>query len=587
MLLKNIVKTFVIAFAVVMFVSCTSSKKTGKTLNLGDKEKREALKAEKREMEFTHYFIEGNKNKTLGYFPEAKAAFAKCLEIKPNSAAVNYEIANVYLYQNKFVEALDYSKKAAEINEGNIWYQLLYANLLLKNGERKRGLKIYNNLVDDYPKDKKLMLDLAGYYSIKEEDYKKAIKILDRVEKRFGVSEELFIQKEAIYSKKGQQDKIIMELEKLIVTYPNNINYIGIYAEYLMSVGRQEEAYEAYQNIFAIDPDNGLAHISIGKYYLNIGNSSKAMQEFTKGIKSDRIDILPKVDLVISLSKYFQKQISNDAIYSLVELICEVHPNETGGHALKAEYLIKKKRYSEAREEVKIILKNDKKNYLVWQQLLQIDTELNDYIFLYQDSKQAIEYFPNYSNFFLYNGFACDYLKKYTEGIDMLEMGLDMTIGQPQLKLRFLSSLAELYYQNKNYKKSFKAFDQALEIAPNNEGITNNYSYYLALRNEDLDKAVRMSKKNVEQFPNNYTYLDTYAWVLYKSKSYSDALVYIKKAINNGGDKSAIIVEHYGDILYNLNKIHEAKTQWEKAQKLGNGTKYLEQKIKKGELIEE
>ncbi len=270
-----------------------------------------------------------------------------------------------------------------------------------------------------------------------------------------------------------------------------------------------------------------------------------------------------------------------------MDLICEVHPNETGGHALKTEYLIKKKRYSEAREEVKIILKNDKKNYLIWEQLLQIDIEINDYTFLYQDSKQAVEYFPNYPNFFLYNGFACEKLKKYTEGIDMFEMGLDMTIGQPQLKFQFLSSIAELYYQNKNYKKSFKAFDQALVIAPNNEGILNNYSYYLALRGQDLDKAIKMSKKNVDMNPDNYTYLDTYAWVLYKSKLYNDALVYIKKAINNGGDKSAIIVEHYGDILYKLTKIHEAKNQWNKAEKLGKGSKPLEQKIKKGELIEE
>ncbi len=572
-------KILTIVLSLIILASCGSIKSTSKVKAVDNDI------AEKQEMEFSFYFIDGNKYKTLGYFPEAKTAFSKCLEIKPNSAAVNYELANIELYQENYLDALSYAKKSAKVDEDNIWYQLLYANLLIKTGERKKGYKLYNRLIDDYPKDKQLMLDLVGYYSADKKNYSKAIDLLNRIESRFGVSEELFIQKEAIYSKLGQQEKIVEELEKLIEAYPDNINYLGIYAEYLLNIGEKEKAFNTYQKLFKLDPDNALAHISVGKYYLNIGDKQKAMSEFVEGISNSQLDIKPKVDLIISLSKYYKKYLSDEEIYSLVNLICETHPDEPNGHALKVDYLINRKRYAEARNELLIILKTDKENYLVWKQLLIADAELIDYTAMYDDSKNAIDYFPNYPNFFLYNGFACEKLKKYNEGIEILEAGLDIIIDQPKLKIQFLSSLAEMYYKTKEYQKAFKSFDKVLELDPDNISVLNNYSYYLSLRNEKLEKAVEMAKKAVS-IEENDTYLDTYAWALYKNEKFKEALVIIEKAIAKGGDKSAVIVEHYGDILYRNNKKEDAMIQWENALKLGADTDKLKEKVKSGNLVD-
>ena len=63
----------------------------------------------------------------------------------------------------------------------------------------------------------------------------------------------------------------------------------------------------------------------------------------------------------------------------------------------------------------------------------------------------------------------------------------------------------------------------------------NNYAYYLSLVGRDLDKAERMSGKVIERFPNNSTYLDTYAWILFKKGNYTLAKFYMETAIKNGG----------------------------------------------------
>ena len=78
----------------------------------------------------------------------------------------------------------------------------------------------------------------------------------------------------------------------------------------------------------------------------------------------------------------------------------------------------------------------------------------------------------------------------------------------------------------------------------------NNYAYYLSLLNLKLELAEKMSGTVIQNNPDNATYLDTYAWVLFKKKDYRLAKFYIESAINNDKESSAVLIEHYGDILY-------------------------------------
>ena len=93
----------------------------------------------------------------------------------------------------------------------------------------------------------------------------------------------------------------------------------------------------------------------------------------------------------------------------------------------------------------------------------------------------------------------------------------------------------------------------------------NNYSYYLSLRNEHLDKAEKMISTALSADPNNSTFLDTYAWVLFKSKNYSLAKFYMRSAIENEKNPSGVLYEHYGDILFMNGEKEEAVKMWQKA----------------------
>jgi tetratricopeptide (TPR) repeat protein len=180
---------------------------------------------------------------------------------------------------------------------------------------------------------------------------------------------------------------------------------------------------------------------------------------------------------------------------------------------------------------------------------------------------QALELFPNQSSLYIFQGTAYHALQKSDEAIYALEQGLLFAGNQQHLRFEALCRLGEAHHQAKNYAKSDSYYEQALIIKPEDLSLLNNYAYYLTLRKENLEKAKRMASKLIEKEPNNLTYLDTYGWVLYTLGDYSTAKQYLEKAATHSSN--AVIIEHYGDLLFQLGAIDQAIIQWKKAKSLG------------------
>jgi predicted Zn-dependent protease len=115
--------------------------------------------------------------------------------------------------------------------------------------------------------------------------------------------------------------------------------------------------------------------------------------------------------------------------------------------------------------------------------------------------------------------------------------------------------------------------------------VLNNYSYYLSIRKENLDKAEKMSALLVKNNPDNPTFLDTHAWVLYERQKYREAKKFIERAISTG-KANATHFEHYGDILYQLGDVDGAVKQWEKARGMNAKSEILNKKIANRKIYE-
>ncbi|HNZ71822.1 MAG TPA: tetratricopeptide repeat protein, partial [Prolixibacteraceae bacterium] len=256
-------------------------------------------------------------------------------------------------------------------------------------------------------------------------------------------------------------------------------------------------------------------------------------------------------------------------------------------YSIKTDILIQQEKYKEAREYLKKSLEIDPNRYSLWEQLVFIDNQLLDWPEMTSDSKKAIELFPTQPLLYMLNSIALIQLKQYKEALSSLETGQNYVVDNKKIEAQYEIYRAEAHYNLNNYAEAFTAFDKVLALEPDNYMAMNNYAYYLSVRGEQLEKAESMSSKVVVANPDNSTYLDTHAWVLFKRKEYRLAKHYMEIALNNGGDVSDVIVEHYGDILFMLNDIEGAVAQWKKSKELGNPSEILQQKIDSKSYIEE
>ncbi len=98
----------------------------------------------------------------------------------------------------------------------------------------------------------------------------------------------------------------------------------------------------------------------------------------------------------------------------------------------------------------------------------------------------------------------------------------------------------------------------------------NNYAYFLSLRGERLDRAEELARKAVGSAPDDPTFLDTYAWVLFVKGQYTQARIYIDQTLRHAGDEpDANLLEHAGDIYFKCGEREAALGFWRRALKAG------------------
>jgi tetratricopeptide (TPR) repeat protein len=321
-------------------------------------------------------------------------------------------------------------------------------------------------------------------------------------------------------------------------------------------------------------------HMAMGEYYKRKKNHETALDEFMLGFADSDINIDRKIQVLLEYYNITQRDKRLLAkVIELGNVACLAHAEDPKSWAVLGDFYARESQKEDALKMYKQSIAVGGNKLLIWNQVLFLNLELKDYHQLVIDSEAAIEIFPNEPFMYLMNGFGHYELKQYQKAIDIMVEGSDYVIDNKPLKAQFFSTIGECYYRLGDYPNSDKYFDKCLAEDPNNVLVLNNYAYYLSLRNEKLDQAAEMSSKSNRLHPNNGTYQDTYAWVLFKQGKYEDALVWIEKAIANGAGGSAVVVEHYGDILYQLGRKEDAHTQWKKAKELGEGSDKLNEKV--------
>ena len=539
---------------------------------------------EKQSLRLTNLFFEASKEKLLGNFNKARTIFGLCLQIDPNNDAVLYELSQIERQIGEFELAEAKLKKAISIQPNNIWYKRALLDIYESTSKFEEASELYYDLEKETPYDIELYYNHA-YSLIKMSKLKEAIKVYNKVEEAMGISEEISIQKQRIYLNLGELDNAVIEIEKLIESDPTNPKHYQLLAEMYAANGKTEEAKKAYEKLLEISPESGEGHLALADFYLMTGDFKKAQIERIAAFKSQDIDIDKKVK---TLLKYYPARDTTTVKhgYQLCEALIETHPKEAKAYTIYGDFLYRDDSLKLAQSMYRKAVSYEQSKFPVWNQLLVIDNQLEEYKAMQDDADKAMEFFPNQPLLYLFKGLASIRLKEYEKAATIFESGKDLVIDNDELLSEFYSNIGESYYQAKNYKKSDESFEKAIALVPNNALVLNNYSYYLSLRKDSLEKAEKYSALSNKISPNNASFLDTYGWIMYQQGKFAEAKEWLQKAVEAEGGENAVIIEHLGDAVWQLGKKKEAVKLWEKAKQKGEGSEMLDKKIADKQLYE-
>lgn len=527
---------------------------------------------------FTVKFMDANRAKILGNTNEAIKLFREALEIDPTSAATLYELARMYANESNFTTALNYAEEAYRIKPENIWFAEFTAKLYSQVGKMDESIAIFREIIKAHPSEYDYYYSLGSLLSAQGK-YDEALKIYADLEEKIGTSEDLALQRQMIYIDKGDYNAALLEIDKVIEIHPEEMRLYGMKAEIYEQMGREEDAKTLYEEMLSIEPDNGLVLLSLHDIAKKNGEAEKARDYLLRACASPELSIDVKVNILLNFlnSPYFKKD--EDYVISLADAIELAHPDEAKTYAVYGDIYYNLDELDSARVKFRNAVSIDPNRPPIWQQILTIDSQLNDFEALLTESEEALEYFPLQPIFYLFNGIAHLQIKQADEAVEALNTGKNLVVENNKLLAQFYASLGDAYHEQKNHIKSDESYDMALKNDPKNVIVLNNYAYYLSLRKVNLEKAEGMSKKANDLSPNVPSFQDTYGWVLYTRENYQNALFWIEESLKNGGDTDPTVLEHHGDVLLKLNRTQEALESWEKALEAGGEPEDLNPKI--------
>ena len=570
--LRHIILLFVICFFVASSPNLYGQKSKGKS--------QEDTKL--REAEF--YFTEGEKYYILEDYAKAMVLFQKALEITPKNATIHYKIAQIFAQGSELEKALGHIQEALKLKQDNKYFYALAADIYTQLGDLDHAAEMYQYMVVNLSNTDQYLFELAAIY-LHQGKYNEALDAYSKIEKAYGISEEVISQMQKIHLQNNALDRALQEGQRLIDAYPDEESFVLKQVEILIANDKDAEAMKFLEVFTTAHPDATQSLLVLSELQRKGGDMNGAIGNIEAAFANPDLSVSNKIQLLAEYRMELSQEDLNKFGLKLAKTLAETHADVADAHTIYADLLLSAGNNEGAKDQYIKSLKIDDSNFSVWQNVLQLLTELNkpDSVILLSD--KALELFPNQGTLYYFNGIAHLQKRKYEDAIGALEHGKRLSSANLSLVHAFNSMLGDAYNNVKEYEKSARAYDAALDYDPNNYAVLNNYSYFLALRKADLEKAERMSSKTVKDNPDNPTFLDTYAWVLYMRGKFKEAKKVIEKAIATE-NVSAIHYEHYGDILYQLGSIDEAVKQWQIAKGMNPKSELIDKKIADRKLYE-
>ena len=539
---------------------------------------------------YDYFFLEAMRMKEKKEYDAAFGLLQHCLDINPSASSALYEVSQYYMFLRQVPQGQAALEKAVAYAPDNYWYSQGLVNLYQQQNELDKAVVLLEKMVTRFPAKQDPLFSLLDIYG-RQEKYNEVISTLNRLEKRLGKNEQLSMEKFRIYLQMKDDKKAFQEIESLVQEYPMDMRYQVILGDVYLQNGKKEEAYEAYQKVLAVEPDNPMALFSMASYYEQTGQKELYQQQLDTLLLNKKVTPDTKINVMRQIIVENEQSSAKDStqVIALFDRMMKQEQDDPQVPMLYAQYLLSKNMEQESVPVLEQVVDLDPTNKAARLMLVDVARKKEDYKQIIKVCEPGIEATPDALPLYYYLAIAYHQAEQTDSVLSICNRALEHITPDTRKEVisDFYSIMGDIYHTKKQMSEAYAAYDSALVYNPSNIGALNNYAYYLSVERRDLDKAEEMSYKTVKAEPNNSTYLDTYAWILFEKGNYAEARIYIDNAMKSDGEKSDVIVEHCGDIYFMTGDVEGALKYWKQALEMGSESKTLKQKIEKKKYIAE
>ena len=507
-------------------------------------------------------------------------------------------------------EAVDLARRAWELDTANLWYERNYSQSLLLAARYPEALERYRKLVVRDPNDPDNFRLLAALYDQQRNPYM-ALATLDSAELRFGRIPYLSAMKRRLLVATNQIDKAIEDARIAVAETPYDTENRILLATLYGVAKRDSLALAEYDSIFAIDSANVAALMALSDFYNDRRDFRSMLTVNQRLFNNDEMPVEEKIkrfELFTADSRFYREYYPQ--VHLLASTLAIRYPKDRRVTELYANHLIRSGELEQALALYKLHLDDNPPQEEYYRWVIDIESYLQRPDSVDRYVGEALQRFPKQADFHIAKGNIYSYAGQYDEAARRYRESLRYA-DTDSLRGAIWGLIGDTYHQlaeqtmtaakadgnidaprvraavRKAMKSCYDAYDRSLRYYPANALVLNNYAYFLSLDGVRLDEARTMAGQAVALTDNNPTYLDTQAWVLFRSGQAAEAKRIMQQAIALDGHNSSELLVHYGDILEALGEYFVAESYWRKALEKGYDADQIERRIREARIRKE